>query len=434
MNRQSIVMALTGIMLLLPQDLPAQEFTEADFLDAPGVEASPTRAGRTLPPGQRIIHRVQPQSVRKTPASKASPIPAQTRMPMPASPPEMTGRRLVHPAGRAFPGKRPVSKMELAVILDRYLDYVRQQKAEIEKKMENIPIQKGLPGDTLARLDSLVTTLDGLTSEEKDLALLVRDLSNTVYQQGNQIQQMKITDLVTDRRLDRLEQATGLATGEIAGRLEEEDQIRTDKMAARVERLEDLLYQSMSQIAENSSQIHLSGTGSSALAAAPGNPVDGGWMRTSRIPFAAAGGIAVGAERQAYRRKLVNRVRRSLAQRDATEQAEDESDLAPNPVYHSQQARAVTPRSAPRFVPAAPRPVQVARAPHSQQLPPTAQVPVADDYAWRDMSGSSKPDTRTATAYPETRAAHTLVQRPAPPTESRDIDFLEMVELIKRTH
>ncbi|MBI3890046.1 MAG: hypothetical protein HY303_00795 [Candidatus Wallbacteria bacterium] len=303
MKKMVLTLALAGALLPSGQLLHAQPLTEDDFDDhGTGLVLRPMDGAENTDGPSGVIPRARP--------APQAPAPEPPRKPK-KPPVDLSGRSLVQLDGKKFHGKKAVSRIELAVILDRYLDYIKQQKSEIEEKLETIPMQKGLPAGTVSQLDKLLEDLNGLSTEQVRLAKMVQDLSGTVHEQGVDIQKLKISDMVTERRLERLEGATGLAkhpASEAPPTPEEASQ--AEKLMDRVQRLEDLLYQSLSQLAENTTRIETIEDPKAPKTAA--KPASADSRHHARIPFAAAGGITIGAEKQAYRKKLLARVKESL--------------------------------------------------------------------------------------------------------------------------
>ncbi len=319
MRRIAFTLALCLALLAGGQPAYPQELSEDDFDDhGTGLVLRPIDGLDGVDSPSRVIHKLKPVVRPPAPAVESPQPPPVAPKPVKPPPAKVAGRDLVQPGPKPINGKKAVTRLELASILDRYLDYIKAQKSDIEQKMETIPIQKGLPPQMLEKLDKLFTDLDGLATEEVNLAKMVKDLSGSVHEQGVEIHKLKITDMVTERRLDRLEHATGLAkTAGPAPELTAEERDDAGRLMDRVQRLEDLLYQSLTQLAENTTQlaeVEQSAPGvKHKNAAAAGRKAPAGLSRAEpRIPFAAAGGITIGAERQAYRRKLMQRVREKM--------------------------------------------------------------------------------------------------------------------------
>ncbi|MBI2945152.1 MAG: hypothetical protein HYY25_13215 [Candidatus Wallbacteria bacterium] len=308
MKKMVLTLALAGALLPQAHAIRAQAISEDDFDDH--------GTGLVLRPMDGIGDIDGPSGVipKAPPLPRVQPAPRQAPEPPAAKPPpaKVSGKKLVQPEGKKFHGKKSVTRIELAVILDRYLDYIKQQKTEIESKLERIPMQKGLSGDAVSKLDQLLEDLNGLSTEQGRLAKMVQELSGQVHEQGVDIQKLKITDMVTERRIERLENATGLAKHANADQpATAEEASQAEKLMDRVQRLEDMLYQSLSQLAETTTRLETLEDPKAPKTAA--KPAQADAHRQARIPFAAAGGITIGAERQAYRKKLLARVKESLA-------------------------------------------------------------------------------------------------------------------------
>ena len=343
-----IAFTLTLCLALLAGGQPAypQELSEDDFDDhGTGLVLRPIDGLDGVDSPSRVIHKVKPVVRPPAPAVESPQPPPVAPKAVKPPPAKVAGRDLVQPGPKPINGKKAVTRLELASILDRYLDYIKAQKSDIEQKMETIPIQKGLPPQMLEKLDKLFTDLDGLATEEVNLAKMVKDLSGSVHEQGVELHKLKITDMVTERRLERLEHATGLAKDAgPAPELTAEERDDAGRLMDRVQRLEDLLYQSLTQLAENTTQlaeVEQSTTGAKPKnGAAAGQKTPAGLSRGEpRIPFAAAGGITIGAERQAYRRKLMQRVRQKI------DEAEGNGASAKSSKQHAHPSPAATPET-----------------------------------------------------------------------------------------
>jgi hypothetical protein len=324
MRRIAFTLALCLAVLAGGQPAYPQNLSEDDFDDhGTGLILRPIDGLDGVDSPSRVIHKVKPVVQPPAPAVQAPQPPPAAPKAVKAPPAKVAGRNLVQPGPKPINGKKAVTRLELAAILDRYLDYIKSQKSDLEQKMEAIPIQKGLPPQMLEKLDKLFTDLDGLATEEVNLAKMVKDLSGSVHEQGVEIHKLKIADMVTERRLERLEHATGAARNSgPAPELTDEERDDAGRLMDRVQRLEDLLYQSLTQLAENTTQLAAVDPSAPAAkqkaAGSAKQKAPAGLSRAEpRIPFAAAGGITIGAERQAYRRKLMQRVRQKIDEAEA---------------------------------------------------------------------------------------------------------------------
>lgn len=128
-----------------------------------------------------------------------------------------------------FHGDAPVSRYELAQVLDRQLDRVEEQKKAIMTALEAIPMGSPLEGADAGRLDRMVRHLEGLEETERVLRTEVASVRDALGQQG--------------QRLDVVEEAWRLQ-GETVAKLETKvagmtsNQSTVDDLKRRVGRLE----------------------------------------------------------------------------------------------------------------------------------------------------------------------------------------------------
>lgn len=128
-----------------------------------------------------------------------------------------------------FHGDAPVTRYELAQVLDRQLDRVEEQKKAIMTALEAIPMGSPLEGADAGRLDRMVRHLEGLEETERVLRTEVASMRDALGQQG--------------QRLDVVEEAWRLQ-GQTVAKLETKvagmtsNQSTVDDLTRRVRRLE----------------------------------------------------------------------------------------------------------------------------------------------------------------------------------------------------
>lgn len=239
-----------------------------------------------------------------------------------------------------FRGDRPVTRFEVAVILDRYLDLLRKQREELESKIDTIPLQRRLPDDVLQKLDDIVNDLTAVGEEEMKTRNLITEITRTLQEHGLELTRLRISDLALERRVEKLEELMSTAGAVIPERglvplplaRFEDDEDPSGVLAERLQRVEDLVFKNISQVNMNTAQIQgMAPVVDRVLAAArygdesfPGRVRDmlaaeaivpaepTGFESSGRPPFMAAGGSGASAQRVAYRRKLIQRLRQKI--------------------------------------------------------------------------------------------------------------------------
>lgn len=122
-----------------------------------------------------------------------------------------------------FAGEKPLSRYEMAVMVDRYMSRLQASRAKIEEMIAKIPLQKNLGPADAAQLDELVQRLDGLAGEEKDLRRMVGELDQKVAAQGTRIDELGAQvagnaehEADQDRRIDELARTGSQVASELA--------------------------------------------------------------------------------------------------------------------------------------------------------------------------------------------------------------------------
>ena len=104
-----------------------------------------------------------------------------------------------------FNGDRAVTRYELAMVLDRHLDKLKEYKGNIMAAIEAVPYDRTLDSVEAGKLDRLIQHLEGVEMTEKKLSVQVSDMRQQVASNSTRIDVVEELSLQQGKVLDKVE-------------------------------------------------------------------------------------------------------------------------------------------------------------------------------------------------------------------------------------
>ena len=181
-----------------------------------------------------------------------------------------------------FHGEESVTRYEMAMVLDRHLDKLKEYKASVMAAIEAIPYDRTLDGSEAGKLDMLIQHLEGIELTEKQLRCDVSDLRSRVRNNSTRLNVVEEATALHAETLEGLKSQMARVDGGIdrvdsfAEKLERMEQ-RMDSFDQRLQSKQELPWQSqdLNELREELQKLRkkVEGLEAPAMAAAPSEKV-----------------------------------------------------------------------------------------------------------------------------------------------------------------
>ena len=104
-----------------------------------------------------------------------------------------------------YNGDRAVTRYELAMVLDRHLDKLKEYKATIMAAIEAVPYDRTLDNVEAGKLDRLIQHLEGVESTEKKLGVQVSDMRRQIASNSTRIDVVEELSLQQGKVLEKVQ-------------------------------------------------------------------------------------------------------------------------------------------------------------------------------------------------------------------------------------
>ncbi len=115
-----------------------------------------------------------------------------------------------------YNGDRAVTRYELAMVLDRHLDKLKEYKGSIMAAIEAVPYDRALDNVEAGKLDRLIQHLEGVEATERKLRCEVTDMRKLVTANATRLDVVEETTLMQAESLEKVETQVASLNGKMS--------------------------------------------------------------------------------------------------------------------------------------------------------------------------------------------------------------------------